>query len=153
MKTIIHIWLLVSFALLGFTGCKGVVSVAPGSDAIVVHAEWLAENALNSVDQFLKWERENEAVLLEAKPGIHAVADTLRVSFKAQLVELRSVTRQYKSARDAESGKRVEAATAAVLSIVNSVRAHMSLPPLSLPAASPSVSDLMRNAPTNGPPQ
>lgn len=136
----------------GLSGCRSVpVQVKAGHDPIVVHAEWLAENSLNSVDQFLAWERANESTLLKSNPGIHVTADNLRETFPAQLRDLREATKLYQAEKTKANGDKVTALTRSGLTIVNSVRSHMGLPPLELPRDSPSVSDLMKNAPTNGP--
>lgn len=121
---------------LTLTGCVngdkpfGFIEVQAGADPMVVHAEWLAENGANAVDQFLLWERNNEATLLAENPAIHATADAVRDSAPDQLLELRRATRQYKADKSDVNKGKVQAATNAVLAIVNAVRAQQKLPPI-----------------------
>lgn len=140
--------LLLASLMIGATGC-GTVQVKEGSDPVIVHAEWLAENGLNSVDQFLRWERENEAALLKAKPGLNLTANHLRRTFPDQVKSLRIATKRY--ALDKSNAGQVAALSRAVLDVANQVRSQMGLPPLTLPDAKPSVRDQMKNAPTNAP--
>jgi hypothetical protein len=146
-----------------FTGCGAMpVQVKAGSDPLVVNAEWLAENGANSLDQFLAFERQNEAALRGKFPQAHGMADLIRddvVEIKpgqfvpASILKLRTLTKMYQADKSALNGDRVAAASKALLSLVNEVRGYMGVPALTFPAAHPSVMDLMQNAPTNAPPQ
>jgi hypothetical protein len=158
------IWGLLSFGLLPLgMGCRSApVQVQAGSDPLVVNAEWLAENGANSLDQFLAFERQNEAALRGKFPQAHGMADLIRddvVEIKpgqfvpASILKLRTLTKQYQADKTAANGDRVAAASKALLNLVNEVRGYMGVPALTFPAAHPSVMDMMQNAPTNAPPQ
>jgi len=149
-KTVVLV-LLASLSL-GMTGC-GTVQVRQGSDPIVVNAEYLAENSLNSVNEFLAWERSHEAVLLKKNPGVHDFAQSLRsesrdVKGPAELrvIELRTLTKQYQKDKTAANGDKLKLTTATVLNLVNTARGHMGLPPITLLSGQqqPSVRDLMK---------
>lgn len=158
------LWLLCGFLSFGLLGCGSTpVQVKSGSDPIVVHAEWLAENGANTLNQFLAFERANEGALRGKFPEAHGMADLIRedvVEIKpgqfvpASILKLRTITKQYQADKTAANGDKVKAASKALLDLVNDVRGYMGQPPLTFPAArTPSVRDLMTNAPTNGPNQ
>ncbi|HOP99132.1 MAG TPA: hypothetical protein PLK78_17075 [Verrucomicrobiota bacterium] len=114
--------LLIGFGLAGtlLAGCGAFpVQVADGADPIVVNAEWTAENALNSIDQFLAWERNNEAALLAKDPGIHQAAEHFRANAKQWITDLRTQTKQYKA--DRQNGPALQAAAKNLLSLANTV--------------------------------
>jgi hypothetical protein len=144
-------------------GCRSApVQVQAGSDPLVVNAEWLAENATASLDQFLAFERANEAVLSAKFPDAHGLADLIRddvvLNEKGQIVpasvfKLRNVTKQYQSDKSAANGDAVQAASNALFTLINDVRFYMGLPPIVYPAANPTVRQIMLNAPTNAPPK
>jgi hypothetical protein len=145
--------ILFALALPALSGCAGgPVQVKEGSDPLVVYAEWTAENAANTIDTFLEWERKNEARLKRTNPAIHAAANNLRDSATGEIRNLRNLTKQYKADRNDANGSSVRAATNALLALVNSIRGHMGLGPVTPPSLSPTASDLMKITPTNGPP-
>lgn len=142
-------WLVVPISL-ALLGCAGLVTVKKGADPVVVNAEWLAENSLASADSFLEWERSHPEAVAK-KPALAVAAEQLRERFPSQLAALRAATKLYKREKTAANGDKLKAMTLSGLQICNSIRAEMGLPPLILPAVKPSVSDLMKNAPTNAP--
>lgn len=151
---------LILFASFVFgSGCASPVQVKAGSDPIVVHAEWLAENGANALDQFLAFEDKNHAALpVEVRQWANEVRDDVVEVEPGKFVprsvfNLRTATKVYQADKSAANGDNVKATTAAMLSLVNDLRGYMNLPPLVLPAAQPSVRDQMLNAPTNGPNQ
>lgn len=79
-------------------GCK-TYTVAPGSEPLVVHAEYTAEVALELFDSFLAWERKHEVAMISVDPGIHQFAESLRTHGKRWIEELNTATRTYKQQR------------------------------------------------------
>lgn len=79
-------------------GCA-TFTVKPGSSAEVVYAEFASEQALSTFDAFLRWERQNEAVLLKADPSIHKVANDIRDHGMTWIAELNTAIRTYKANR------------------------------------------------------
>lgn len=145
---------LICLATVYLAGCVGgPVKVKAGADPIVVYAEWTAENSANAIDQFLAWEYLNRPALTN-RPGVIAAAASLRKdgAAKLQIIEFRTLTKQYKQDRNAANGERVKAASNLLLALANSALAHAGLPPLVPPVINPGVVDLMQHAPTNGPP-
>jgi hypothetical protein len=142
-------------------GCSSApVQVKAVADPIVVNAEWISENGANSLDQFLAFERNNEAVLKAKDPSIHEFANLIRDDVTEiapgkfvpkKVLTLRRLTMDYQRDKTAANGDALQAATKALLNLVNETRAYIDLPPLVFPAAKPSVIDLMKNAPTNAP--
>lgn len=150
---------LVSFGLMfGVSGC-GTVQVKPGHDPIVVHAEYIAENGLNWVNEFLLWENAHYVALKKKNPDIAKFAQSLRAEragevgpAERQIIELRTLTETYKKDRTEANGDKVKLGTMMFLNLVNSARAYSGLPPITLPPTQPGVRDLMKNAPANAPP-
>lgn len=83
-------------ALIAVAGCA-TFTVAPGARPEVVYAEYSAEQALAVFDSFLKWERENEAVLKALDPQIHRTANDIRDNGMKWIGELREATKAYKA--------------------------------------------------------
>lgn len=152
-----RVGLFLAFFLLPL-GC-GTVQVKEGHDPIIVHAEYLEENGLNTLNQFLQWERNHEAAWRQKNPGIHAFAQSLRADKlgdvgpgEQYLIDLSTLKKKYKADKTAANGDQVKLATQTLLNVLNKARQHMGLAPLQLPGVQPSVRDLMKNAPTNAPP-
>ena len=101
MKTRASIWLMGLMGLL-VAGC-GTFTVKPGSDPVVVYAEYSSELALQSFDLFRKWERENDVALVKIDPSIHQVANSIRENGKRWIVELRTAISAYKVNRTPEA--------------------------------------------------
>jgi hypothetical protein len=148
--------LLLFFALaIGLTACGTFrpVSVKPGADPILVHAEYTVENAAGVFNQFFDWERQHE----KTNSAVHAFAESLRSTrqkpgIAAQgLLDLRSATETYRVDRSPEKGGQAKAATVFVFDLANTSLKAMGRPPLVLPAIPPSIHSQL-NAPTNGPP-
>lgn len=139
--------------LLGVTACN-TVQVKPGADAIVVHAEWTAENATSAFNSYFEWAAANWSAL---SPALRERTIALRNTgdqpgqAKRAILELRGASEEYKRVKTAENGAQVKALTASLLATVNSVRAAQGLPALALPQYSPSATELM-NQFTNAPP-
>lgn len=83
------------------TGCAQLRNVFPAlepeADPLVVRAEQLAASSLTIVDAFLKYEKNNRAVL--SNMSLKAAADNLRKYFPASYRDLRTLTKLYKENR------------------------------------------------------
>lgn len=79
------------------TGCapSGVIQ----GDPVVVNSEKAIEASFKTVDAFLKWERENPAVVT---PAVHAVAQDIRRKAPDAFRNSRAVLRAYKQNRTPE---------------------------------------------------
>jgi len=160
VKNLLGLLLLASLAF-GLVGCASApVQVKEGSDPVVVNAEWLAENGTSVLDNFLAFERKNEAVLKDKFPLAHGMADLIRddvVEIKpnefvpASILKLRIITKQYQKDKTDLNKETLEAESTALLNLINEVRGYMELPPITFPESKPSVIDLMKNSPTNAP--
>ncbi len=106
MRAKIGLWAVLAVVL---AGC-GTMTVAPGSDPIVVYAEANAERALRVMDSFLKWERLNEVALLKLDPGIHRTAEEIRANGPRWIDELTAATRAYKASRTEPNRTALQAA-------------------------------------------
>lgn len=98
-----------------FTGC---VAVQEGSDPFVVNAERFQQAAVDTVDSFLLFERENRGALLALNPEIKKAADDLRVQFPPALQSSKDVLRAYKANRTEANRASVET----VLSVLEQLR-------------------------------
>ena len=101
-------------AALTLTGCTQPYTVAPGADAVVVHAEAIAETAVIRLDAFVAWERRNEAALLKVSPDIHAAADLMREVAPQAIRDLRAATKLYKQNRGPENKDKLNGALKAL---------------------------------------
>jgi hypothetical protein len=151
-------WLLAAAlvpAAVGAAACASIVRPAPGSDPLVVRAEWLAENALGQMDSFLAWEHANRPALggsvREAAAALRRPIDG-KPAGRVYLEDYGRALRDYKRSRSADDASKLRSATEALLSLLNSLRAHQGLPAITLPQLPPSPTDLMGAAPANAPP-
>ena len=94
--------LIAALALLLVNGCA-TFTIKPGSDPNVVVAEYTSELSLKVFDSFLKWERENDAVLRQVDPTIHKTANDIRDNGKRWIAELRTATKAYKANKSADN--------------------------------------------------
>jgi hypothetical protein len=80
------------------TGCKAPTSAIQG-DPVVVNSEKTIAIARDTVDAFLKWEKENRP---SVSPDVHAAAQAIRAKAPDQFRNARAVLRAYKSNRTPE---------------------------------------------------
>lgn len=103
MKTALRILLLSASMILCpvvvlTTGCQA-PSAQINGDPVVVNAERAIALSFDTIDTFLRWERQNSAIV---PPNVAAVARTLRIEAPDKFRNARSVLRAYKGTRSPE---------------------------------------------------
>lgn len=111
-------------ALLLTSGC-GTFTVKTGADPVVVWGEYSQEMALDTFDQFLAWERNNETALLKLSPGIHDLAERVRKDGPGWINELDKAVRKYKQSRAPDDLKALLAAQIVLSTAVNQARTYL----------------------------
>lgn len=109
-------------ALLALIGVSGCATVASDQDVLVVRAEQLAAQSFTVCDQFLAWEKANQAT---AGQSVHEYAEGLRRNGPTLFKTLRSVTRVYKSSRTAENKATLETMLAVVEKLLSEAQSHL----------------------------
>lgn len=113
--------LLMPSALVVTVGCSGGCSIfkgapiAEGADKIVVHAERSQKEALATVDEFLRFEKENRALI--NNKAVWDVADKIRDDYEKWDNDLLAAIRTYKSVRSQENASKISIGLAAIRQI------------------------------------
>lgn len=113
--------LLLPLSLVVTVGCSGGCSVfkgaplAEGADKVVVHAERTQKEVLATVDEFLKFEKENRA-LINSK-AVWDAADKVRDDYVKWDNDLLAAIRTYKSVRSQENASKIDIGLAALRQI------------------------------------
>ena len=89
--------LTLALSILIFAGCA---VIEPGQDAVAVRAEQATTLTFEICNNFLLWERSNEALV--GKP-VHAFAEDLRRQAPGWFTAARTFTKVYKANRTAEN--------------------------------------------------
>lgn len=100
-----------------FTSCsifKG-APIAAGADPVVVHAERSQKDALATVDEFLRFEKENRFLI--NNKAIWDAADKVRTDYEKWDNDLLAAIRTYKSVRSQENASKIDITLAAIRQI------------------------------------
>lgn len=94
-------WLVIvaALALVALVGCA---TIQPGADPVLVRAEQALVVSFETVDAFLRIERENQHALDEVVPGAHAVAESMRTRGPASFRALEAAITAYRAHRTPE---------------------------------------------------
>jgi len=84
--------------------------IATNADPVVVHAQRTREYALATFDAFLRWEKENRALLND--PGVKAAADNIRANYKKWDDDLGATIKAYQAIRSKENADKLDTALA-----------------------------------------
>jgi hypothetical protein len=84
----------------------------PGADPVVVNAQQVRQVALDTVDTYLKFEKDNRIALWKSSHEFKKVADDLRMQFPLSLKVYNVALDSYKAVRDSTNKANLETAAA-----------------------------------------
>lgn len=110
-------------AIVAIVSCS---TIQPGNDPVVVDAERVQNVSKDTLDAFVTYERNNDAVLRSLNPAIHTYANYVRAHGQQWLRILQAEKLAYKNNRTAENKANLLTAVAVLEEAVKQIGIYMS---------------------------